>query len=107
MIEYHNRNFDNPIPKIDDDYAGPPTPERDARWRALHYVGDTRLSKSQASRLLNKTAAAQPGSDKDYPIVLTVFHDLHCLVRISFSALPFVSSQLIRLRTQFEIPWAT
>ena len=84
MIEYHNRKFDNPIPKIDDDYAGPPTPERDARWRALHYVGDTRLSKSQAARLLNKTAAAQPGSDKDYPIVLTVFHDLHCLVRISF-----------------------
>lgn len=70
---------------IDDDYAGPPTPERNEKWRALHYVGDTRLSKFEASQIHNKTAAAQPGSDEDFPIVLTVFHDLHCLVCIEFS----------------------
>ena len=82
MIEYRGQNFVNPNPKIDDGYSGPPTPERDAKWRALHYVGDTRLSKSEASRIHNKTAAAQPDTDEDYPIVLTVFHDLHCLVCI-------------------------
>jgi hypothetical protein len=84
VIEYRYQNFDNPIPNIDDDYARPPTPERNAKWRALRYVGDTRLSKSEASRIHNKTAATQPGSDRDSPIVLTVFHDLHCLVRILF-----------------------
>lgn len=84
MIEYRNQIFRTPIPTEDDDYAGPATPERNARWRALHQVGNTRLSKAEASRLHNKTAAAQAGTDEDYPIVLNVFHDLHCLVRICF-----------------------
>ncbi|APA16018.1 predicted protein [Sclerotinia sclerotiorum 1980 UF-70] len=84
VIEYHNRNFENPIPKIDDEWAGPPTSERNARWAKLHYVGDTGLTKDEASQLLNKTAASLPGTDDDYPIVLTVFHDLHCLVRIFY-----------------------
>lgn len=80
VIEYRNQIFDSPSPKIQDGYAGPPTPERNKKWEALHYVGDTRLSKFEATRIHNKTAAAQPNTNEDYPIVLTVFHDLHCLV---------------------------
>ena len=81
MIEYRNQNFDYSTPEMENDYAGPPNPQRDAKWRALHYVGDHRLSKSEASRIHNQTATAQPGSE-DYMIVFTVFHDLHCLVCI-------------------------
>ncbi|KAI0440085.1 hypothetical protein F4803DRAFT_578094 [Xylaria telfairii] len=89
VIEYRNQLFQNPSPNNEDDYAGPPTPVRNAKWRALHDIGGARLSKPEASRLHNKTAAAQPNSDEDYPIVFNVFHDLHCLdsLRLTFSYL--------------------
>ena len=80
VIEYRHHKFENPSPGVVTEYAGPPTPERNKKWEALHFVGETRLSKLEASRLHNKTAAAQPDTDEDYPVVLTVFHDLHCLV---------------------------
>ncbi|KAI1173832.1 hypothetical protein F4777DRAFT_556462 [Nemania sp. FL0916] len=88
-IQYREQLFYNPSPSVEDDYAGPATPERNAKWKALHDIGGARLSKSEASRLHNKTAAAQPGSDKDYPIVFNVFHDLHCLdsLRLMFAYL--------------------
>lgn len=87
MIEYRTQIFHNPIPNVEDDYAGPPTPERNEKWKDLYDIGETRLSKFEASRIHNKTAAARPSSDEDYPIILNVFHDLHCLVRISFAIL--------------------
>jgi hypothetical protein len=87
VIEYRTQIFHNPVPNVEDDYAGPPTPERNDKWRALHDFGETRLSKFEASRIHNKTAAARPGSDEDYPIILNVFHDLHCLVRFSIAIL--------------------
>ncbi|KAB8290869.1 hypothetical protein EYC80_008506 [Monilinia laxa] len=104
-IEYHNQNFENPIPKIDDEWAGPPTPERNERWRNLHYVGDTALSKLEASQLLNKTAAALPGSDEDYPIVLTVFHDLHCLDAIRLTLGYLRDPKWNSTVNPYSIPW--
>lgn len=89
VIEYRHHKFENPSPGVDTEYGGPPTPERNKKWEALHFVGETRLSKLEASRLHNKTAAAQPDTDEDYPVVLTVFHDLHCLVSTLFVLLLF------------------
>ncbi|KAI1171099.1 hypothetical protein F4777DRAFT_583280 [Nemania sp. FL0916] len=105
VIEYRLQNFENPIPKVDDDFAGPPTPERNARWRALHYVGDTRLSKAQAAQIHNKTAAAQPDSDEDYPIVFTVFHDLHCLDAIRLAMGYLRDEKWNATYNPYTIPW--
>ncbi|KAI4868045.1 hypothetical protein F4820DRAFT_411308 [Hypoxylon rubiginosum] len=104
-IEYRNQLFHNPIPGQVDDYAGPPTPERNEKWKALYYVGETSLSKSEASRIHNKTAAARAGTDEDYPIVFTIFHDLHCLdaLRLSFGYLR--DSQWNSTYNPYTLPW--
>lgn len=62
-------------------YTGSPTPETDARWKELYRVGNSRISKSEAAQLPNKTIAAVAGED-DYLVVISVFHDLHCLDRL-------------------------
>ncbi|KAF2486435.1 hypothetical protein BDY17DRAFT_79016 [Neohortaea acidophila] len=78
-IDYSLTTWDLSEPSIEDDWTGPATPERNKRWKALHDVGRIRLSKDQAARLHNKTAAAQYGPGEDYPVLMNVFHDLHCL----------------------------
>ena len=45
-------------------------------------MGNSRISKSEAAQLPNKTIAAVAGED-DYLVVISVFHDLHCLVILS------------------------
>ena len=42
---------------------------------------NSRISKSEAALLPNKTVAAVAGKDDDYPVVISVFKDLHFLVR--------------------------
>ncbi|KAI6092238.1 hypothetical protein F4821DRAFT_159482 [Hypoxylon rubiginosum] len=104
-IEYRNELFHNPIPGQTDDYAGPPTPERNDKWKALYYVGETSLTKSEASRLHNKTVAAKAGTDEDYPIVFTVFHDLHCLDAIRLTLGYLRDDKWNSTYNPYSLPW--
>ncbi|KAJ6115581.1 hypothetical protein N7523_005998 [Penicillium sp. IBT 18751x] len=62
-------------------YTGYPTSTIDKHWKELYRVGNSRISKEEAALLPNKTIAANPGAD-DYLVVISVFHDLHCLDRL-------------------------
>lgn len=66
-------------------YIGRPNIEIDTRWKELYRVGNSRISKSEASQLPNKTIAAIAG-EEDYLVVISVFHDLHCLVSLLYLA---------------------
>ena len=78
-------------------YQGPSTPERDQLWddlynRAWSIVvhsrlysyretdGINRIPGALASKLVDKSVPI-PGDPEHYIVTLTVFHDLHCLVR--------------------------
>jgi hypothetical protein len=41
VIEYCHHKLENPSPGVDTEYGGPPTPECNKKWEALHFVGDT------------------------------------------------------------------
>jgi hypothetical protein len=75
-------------------YTGYPTPEIDKQWKELYRVGNSRISKNEAAQLPNKTIAANPGTD-DYLIVISVFHDLHCLVCLTAFWLAIWAMELI------------
>ncbi|KAF6788128.1 hypothetical protein CSOJ01_15098 [Colletotrichum sojae] len=60
------------------EFQGAPTPERDALWDDLYNFGVSRIPRSSAARLVNKTVPIP--DDKGYYVVsLNVFHQLHCL----------------------------
>jgi hypothetical protein len=81
FIQYRQQIFTTPIPEEENEYVGPSTPERDAIWKTLYPPGNTVFTRVEASRLHNKTVAGRPDNGEEYPVVLNVFHDLHCLVR--------------------------
>jgi hypothetical protein len=72
-------------------------PETDARWKELYRVGNSRISKSEAAQLPNKTIAAVAGED-DYLVVISVFHDLHCLVIVFFFSFEYTLSGVLLSR---------
>ncbi|KAF3909936.1 hypothetical protein ABW20_dc0101629 [Dactylellina cionopaga] len=73
-------------------YTGYPDSEINQRWKQLYRVGNSRISKAEAAQLPNKTIAATKGSD-DYLVVISVFHDLHCLDRLRQSLWYFYDDQ--------------
>ncbi|KAK6336234.1 hypothetical protein TWF696_001796 [Orbilia brochopaga] len=73
-------------------YTGYPDSEINQRWKQLYRVGNSRISKAEAAQLPNKTIAATTDSD-DYLVVISVFHDLHCLDRIRQSLWYFYDDQ--------------
>ncbi|KAL9622775.1 MAG: hypothetical protein Q9160_002894 [Pyrenula sp. 1 TL-2023] len=79
-ISYQLNTFESGFHQSD--FTGKPTPDLDARWRSLYRVGNSRITKSEAAQLPNKTIAAVAGLDDDYLVVISVFHDLHCLDRL-------------------------
>ena len=52
------------------------------RWLTSLAVGLLRITKHEASQLLNKTVPI-PNDPGRYIISLSVFHQLHCLVRLA------------------------
>ncbi|KAF9522396.1 hypothetical protein CPB83DRAFT_777148, partial [Crepidotus variabilis] len=59
-------------------YQGPSAPERDKAWEDLYSFGISRIPKSSAAKLVNKTIPI-PGDTDHYIIGLDVFHQLHCI----------------------------
>ncbi|OJJ42007.1 hypothetical protein ASPZODRAFT_2129235 [Penicilliopsis zonata CBS 506.65] len=59
-------------------YQGPPSPERDAAWNELYGFGVSRIPKSDAAQLVNRTVPI-PDDPGYYVVSLNVFHQLHCL----------------------------
>ncbi|KAF9530399.1 hypothetical protein CPB83DRAFT_810742 [Crepidotus variabilis] len=59
-------------------YQGPSSPERDQAWEDLYSYGISRIPKSSAARLVNKTVPI-PDDPDHYVVMLKVFHQLHCL----------------------------
>ncbi|KAK7044214.1 hypothetical protein VNI00_007936 [Paramarasmius palmivorus] len=55
-----------------------PSDELDAHWESLYNFGISRVPKSQAALLPNKTVTI-PGDEDHYIVELDVFHNLHCL----------------------------
>ncbi|KAJ3500350.1 hypothetical protein NLJ89_g9839 [Agrocybe chaxingu] len=59
-------------------YQRPPSPEPDAAWEDLYKFGISRITKEEASHLVNYTYHL-PGDEDHYVVQLDVFHQLHCL----------------------------
>ncbi|KIM85848.1 hypothetical protein PILCRDRAFT_347779 [Piloderma croceum F 1598] len=62
-------------------YHNPPSEAGDQAWRDLYKFGVSRIPKSQAALMVNRTIAI-PGDEGNYVVILNVFHDLHCLNKI-------------------------
>ncbi|KAL0951129.1 hypothetical protein HGRIS_007866 [Hohenbuehelia grisea] len=59
-------------------YQGPSSPERDKAWDELYNFDISRIPKSEAVKLVNKTVLI-PGDPGHYVVSLNVFHQLHCV----------------------------
>ncbi|KAJ6539857.1 hypothetical protein DFH09DRAFT_1090169 [Mycena vulgaris] len=59
-------------------YERPPSPAVDLAWRALYAYSETKIPRSEAMRLPNKTWPIL-GDESHYMVALDVFHQLHCL----------------------------
>ncbi|KAJ7779390.1 hypothetical protein DFH07DRAFT_910798 [Mycena maculata] len=68
------RGFADDIPI----YERPPSPAVDEAWHELYSVAETKIPKSEAMRMPNRTwpIGRDPGN---YMFALDVFHQLHCL----------------------------
>ncbi|KAJ7449173.1 hypothetical protein FB451DRAFT_1410910 [Mycena latifolia] len=65
----------------------PSSPALDQMWSDLYNFGISRITKEEAARLPNKTHAI-PGDDGHYIAELDVFHNLHCLNKITMALDP-------------------
>ncbi|KAF7329963.1 FAD/NAD(P)-binding domain-containing protein [Mycena kentingensis (nom. inval.)] len=73
QLKFH-RGFADDVPI----YERRPSPEVDAAWEDLYAYAATRIPRSEAVKMTNKTwpVLDEPGN---YVIALEVFHQLHCL----------------------------
>ncbi|KAF8971078.1 hypothetical protein BDZ97DRAFT_1337008 [Flammula alnicola] len=78
VIEYETRVFYEGFGADRSLYQQSPSPEVDAAWEDLYNFGVSRITKQEASRLVNQTYRL-PGDEDHYVIQLDVFHQLHCL----------------------------
>ncbi|KAF2766844.1 hypothetical protein EJ03DRAFT_329738 [Teratosphaeria nubilosa] len=83
-------------------FMGSPTAEVDRNWKQLYGVGNSRLSRGEARHLPNKTIEAIAG-EGDYLVVISVFHDLHCLDRLRQSTWYFYDEQWNETYNPFTI----
>ncbi|KAJ7207321.1 hypothetical protein C8J57DRAFT_1725748 [Mycena rebaudengoi] len=72
-VRFH-RGFYDDIPI----YEQPPTDEVDDAWESLYAVAASRIPKSEALKLTNKTWPIV-NEDGNFLVALDVFHTLHCL----------------------------
>lgn len=75
-ISYRVQKFD----VSDNVYKGGPSPETNAAWKALYAGGTSTFPAEQAHLLPNQTVAANPDGSGGYLVVLSVVHDMHCIV---------------------------
>ncbi|PYH93997.1 hypothetical protein BO71DRAFT_326381, partial [Aspergillus ellipticus CBS 707.79] len=78
LVTYKDVVFTSGLLEGRTSYQGPPTPERDAAWEDLYSFGVSRIPRSSAGKLVNKTLPI-PDDPGYYIIELNVFHQLHCL----------------------------
>ncbi|KIM75131.1 hypothetical protein PILCRDRAFT_38305, partial [Piloderma croceum F 1598] len=77
VLEYEIKKF--PRARYISKYHGPPSDQVDQAWEDLYSFGISKIPKSQAALLPNRTVAI-PGDEGNYVVALDVFHQLHCLV---------------------------
>ncbi|KZP06292.1 hypothetical protein FIBSPDRAFT_842279 [Athelia psychrophila] len=75
-VEYELRKFSRA--RWMTPWHGPPSDAVDDAWEALYNFGVSKIPKSDAAKMLNRTVAI-PGDEENYVIALDVFHQLHCL----------------------------
>jgi len=68
-------------------YHGPPSDAVDQAWQDLYSFGVSRIPKSQAALMVNRTIAI-PGDEGNYVLILNVFHLLHCLNKLRQALYP-------------------
>ncbi|TFK38461.1 hypothetical protein BDQ12DRAFT_112969 [Crucibulum laeve] len=78
VIEYEVKTFHVGFEGDMTVYQGEPSKELDEAWEDLYNFGISRIPKSQAAQLANKTSAI-PDDPGYYIVELDVFHQLHCL----------------------------
>ncbi|KAJ7225950.1 hypothetical protein GGX14DRAFT_423127 [Mycena pura] len=77
MVKFHS-GFGSDLP-IYDQY---PSDEVDEAWRALYEFAYSKIPRSQAKLLANKTYPILGDEPRTYMLALDVFHELHCLDEI-------------------------
>ena len=124
IIEFVPVRFSMGIGKQSTVYQGEPSDVVDKAWEDLYNsklcsltrlqwwcllidltdFGISKISKSQAQRLPNKTIPIT-GDEDNYVVALSVFHQLHCLVPRSPFLYLGVSLNMFALRTLFGESW--
>ncbi|KDR69140.1 hypothetical protein GALMADRAFT_77870, partial [Galerina marginata CBS 339.88] len=88
VVEYELRKHYSNVGENDiSPFWKPLSPELDQQWEDLYSFGISKIPKSQAVLLPNKTAPI-PGDEQNYIIELDVFHELHCLNMVRQSLYP-------------------
>lgn len=117
-LEYQPKRFAFGVGDDKTIYQGEPSPELDQAWHDLYDgafalllvsfrrwlmamgvdFGLSKIPKEQARLLPNKTLPI-PGDEENYAVSLSVFHQLHCLVRLPLPFLHLTFLLLQRLLT--------
>lgn len=87
VISYKYYTFFNGFEDNISPFQSPPSTELDARWEDLYNFGISRIPRSQAARLPNRTEEI-PGDEGNFIVELDVFHEIHCLNRIRKALYP-------------------
>ncbi|KAJ7071439.1 hypothetical protein C8F01DRAFT_1110512 [Mycena amicta] len=82
ILSYTNVNFHSGFGPDVPIYDHPPSDDVDEAWRGLYEFAYSKIPKSQARLLANKTYPILGDEPRTYMLALDVFHQLHCLDEI-------------------------
>ncbi|KAK8137434.1 hypothetical protein PG984_002927 [Apiospora sp. TS-2023a] len=81
LVQYTHRQFTMGLSDNRTRYEAEPSPEADAAWNDLFSMGIVAISRDEASRLHEKTQPLPHDPEGRYVVSMSVFHDLHCLMK--------------------------
>ncbi|KDR66681.1 hypothetical protein GALMADRAFT_80543, partial [Galerina marginata CBS 339.88] len=101
-VEYEIRTHYSNVGDDTSPFWKPLSPELDQQWEDLYNFGVSKIPKSKAALLPNKTAPI-PGQEEFYIVMIDVFHELHCLNMIRQTLYPDYYPKM-RWNSS-EMPW--